>query len=76
MEPTLRILITIPDDQHFIVIGGEFDMAITLFLDGVEGANLVFAGVPDRIRMLLSSVDVRTLRMNTWATEFRRTVVK
>lgn len=43
MEPTLRILIAASQDSHFSIERGEFDVAVALFADRVEGARHVLA---------------------------------
>jgi hypothetical protein len=41
-------LISITDDQHFIVIRGEFNMAIPLLDNSIQGPDLIFPSVPTR----------------------------
>lgn len=51
MHPTLRILVAITEDGHLVIEHGEFDVTISLLLDRVQGADLVFAGIPARVEL-------------------------
>ena len=46
VHPGLSILVSIAKDGDFVIIHREFDMTISLFMHGVQGSDLVLAGIP------------------------------
>lgn len=46
MHPTLRVLVSVPKDRDLVIKHGKLDMAVSLLLDGVQRADLIFPGIP------------------------------
>lgn len=46
VHPALSVLVPVPKDRDLIIKHGKLDVTISLFLDGVEGTDLVFTGIP------------------------------
>jgi hypothetical protein len=53
VEPALRVLISISNDQHLVVVRRKLDVAVPLLYHRVERPDLVLAGIPIHFEVLL-----------------------
>jgi hypothetical protein len=46
VHPALSVLVPVSEDGDLVIEHGKLNVTISLFLDSVEGTDLVFTGIP------------------------------